>query len=567
MDQVLRILLSNALKFTPAGGSITIRIILLDKFSYSTFGSNSDLISLGASSSSVQQNSSRFVTKNGSADLRAAEQSRGNVTVSPTLRSEDARRPSSQNSFPLISVSPAQTFRSNIDGGPLRITRDSHDSELDSTESSPFLASDHRVSITGVSAFRKATVAARLAVESSAATPSLHELGNDNNSSKSKKSIYPRVVRFEVIDTGHGVPLHLQKELFKEYVQIDAARQQHGGGSGLGLSIAKSIIEMHEGVIGMTSEGAGKGSTFFFELPGFIDDCASDHDAKSHRSMNDLSKAASSSRKPSSDPRSSRQAYVPVSRPKSFPVSISELMQRSFSFGKIEPDMIEPDIEVGTIQNDDSPITHKNLQANAAIVQGSFSTTVQGSFSTNSSEPENYIQNLKLHFLVVDDAISNRKILGRIIERLGHTYDECDDGVDAVECISIVLGSGKSQSNLLDERLERTSFGYRMKTTANKVRELESGSGQTLNDATLKTDVGKYDAIFLDWNMPRMNGLDACLAIRKLGYTGFIFGVTGNCSVEEINEFISMGANSVIPKPISIRLFKEIVMEHFAKYK
>ena len=56
-------------------------------------------------------------------------------------------------------------------------------------------------------------------------------------------------------------------QLFGEGVQFDANKLQHGGGSGLGLSIAKGIVTQHEGTIKADSEGHGKGTSFVIELP------------------------------------------------------------------------------------------------------------------------------------------------------------------------------------------------------------------------------------------------------------------------------------------------------------
>jgi CheY-like chemotaxis protein len=55
-------------------------------------------------------------------------------------------------------------------------------------------------------------------------------------------------------------------KLFKPFNQIDPEIIQNGGGSGLGLSISKHIVELHEGTIGFTSE-LNKGSHFYFNIP------------------------------------------------------------------------------------------------------------------------------------------------------------------------------------------------------------------------------------------------------------------------------------------------------------
>ena len=72
--------------------------------------------------------------------------------------------------------------------------------------------------------------------------------------------------RIEITDTGPGISPEELGKLFYKFTRGVAGKASQGG-SGLGLYLAKKIVEMHQGTVGVTSEGVGKGSTFFVELP------------------------------------------------------------------------------------------------------------------------------------------------------------------------------------------------------------------------------------------------------------------------------------------------------------
>jgi signal transduction histidine kinase/DNA-binding response OmpR family regulator len=72
---------------------------------------------------------------------------------------------------------------------------------------------------------------------------------------------------FNVSDTGIGVPTDRQHVLFKRFSQADSSTTRRFGGTGLGLAICKSLVELMGGEIGMRGREGGSGSTFWFRLP------------------------------------------------------------------------------------------------------------------------------------------------------------------------------------------------------------------------------------------------------------------------------------------------------------
>jgi len=121
----------------------------------------------------------------------------------------------------------------------------------------------------------------------------------------------------------------------------------------------------------------------------------------------------------------------------------------------------------------------------------------------------------RLSILVVDDSRTNRKLLRRLLENHGHSIDEAEDGKDAVQKMLDARSKGKP-----------------------------------------------HDSILMDYEMPVMNGPDACQKIRTLGCDSVIVGVTGNLMTEDVEIFKQCGANGVLPKPFKLSELDQLWMEH-----
>ena len=72
-------------------------------------------------------------------------------------------------------------------------------------------------------------------------------------------------LRFEVVDSGIGIPPGKKQRIFDAFEQADSSTTRKYGGTGLGLTISQALVRMMGGTIGVTSE-PGKGSTFYFDL-------------------------------------------------------------------------------------------------------------------------------------------------------------------------------------------------------------------------------------------------------------------------------------------------------------
>lgn len=120
-----------------------------------------------------------------------------------------------------------------------------------------------------------------------------------------------------------------------------------------------------------------------------------------------------------------------------------------------------------------------------------------------------------LHVLIVDDSKMNRKMLAKSIAQIC-SFEEAEDGQIAVEKVLKSMGVSGDQGDIVKD------------------------GNQT------------YDAILMDFMMPRMDGPTATREIIRAGYTGLVIGVTGNAMQADIDYFLASGAVSVLVKPLDL---------------
>lgn len=73
--------------------------------------------------------------------------------------------------------------------------------------------------------------------------------------------------RIAVMDTGQGIPADFLPHIFDRFRQLDSSLSRSQSGLGIGLSLAKELVEMHDGSINVKSPGRDQGTTFTIELP------------------------------------------------------------------------------------------------------------------------------------------------------------------------------------------------------------------------------------------------------------------------------------------------------------
>ena len=463
--------------------------------------------------------------------------------------------------------------------------------------------------------------------------PSPRMMFNDNNVDDVTTDSYVTIkgsLIIEIQDNGAGISIDNQAHLFHEIVQFDPEKLQAGGGSGLGLWISKSIVDLHGGRISAYSEGENKGSTFRLEIPMIRRIYGNSSTASSPRLQSSSSIFNTNNtvtRRPSFEPFIHSNAHANIhtnshttnSNPNLNIMQVSRSNNNSsnssFLFQNItnqlsskqqqqhyinfNPDIttqqhediistqaqsvITPssiDIRITTEsaiitaipvsisntntelnRNTDTSIvltTETDIKATQHNSNGRETTEVPVT-TTTTNITNNVVSPMKI--LLVDDVPSCRKMMRRMLEDRGHYCEEAGTGLVAVGMVKelFLRRSMTSAANTGTATANPTSamISTPIEATTNTERETMLGHhNDTINN---NLSLRNYDVILMDFVMPTMNGPDATREIRALGYTKPIIGVTGNALESDKDIFINAGASNVIIKPLRLNVLLGII--------
>ena len=252
MNQVMRNLISNALKFTPSGGSVVVSAFFLPE-------ERTDV-------RTVAQRLTSSRTPSNSNCIPSSQGHRKSILSIRSLASQYHRQPR-RNRRRKSSVSVHPGDKDDDDDVDVAIVSSSlqekstHACSNSNVESNTFyqVATGQRDS-TGGNGRGDKTIYSRSLNKVARRSHSKIENPDDN------ENVILGKLKIVVEDTGCGISDVDRARLFKEIVQFTPEILQAGGGSGLGLYISSHIIQMHSGTIQAISEGVGKGSTFVVEL-------------------------------------------------------------------------------------------------------------------------------------------------------------------------------------------------------------------------------------------------------------------------------------------------------------
>jgi signal transduction histidine kinase/CheY-like chemotaxis protein len=361
-------------------------------------------------------------------------------------------------------------------------------------------------------------------------------------------------LEFTIRDTGIGIPLAKQAEIFEAFAQADSSTTRKYGGSGLGLAICKRFVELMNGSIWLEST-PGLGSTFHFRLPFPLQKCVPssvgavdlatlrnvpalivDDNSTSRQILYEL--LITWNLKPTQC-ESGRQALLELEQAhaqgKPFRlVLLTAQMREMDGFSVAERIKQQPHLagiviimliaaglrgdgarcrELGIQAYLSKPVRHPDLLQSIRILLGA--QTSPGGDSPLLTTHALREHRTRLRVLLAEDNRVNQTLAVRILEKRGHTVEAVENGRQAIEAL------GRQP----------------------------------------------FDLILMDLQMPELGGIEATMLIREheksTGVHIPIIAVTANALAGDRERCLNAGMDDYVSKPIQVKeLFAAIGRAH-----
>ena len=353
------------------------------------------------------------------------------------------------------------------------------------------------------------------------------------------------IIKFNVRDTGVGIPKDKLERLFKPFSQVDSSTTRSFGGTGLGLVISKKIVELMNGEIGVTSI-EGKGSNFYFSIK--VESVTSDKKVYQFESA----------------PQLLGKKVLIIDLNRSNGTMLNELVKRWKMNSDLVSDLIDlkpklelnPDFDLFIINSSDlnskihslmdkikSTVTKKNIgfiiikpqlkdigvpesdqnpfckmlskpvrrkQLHQTVVSFIQSGLTSSSKVNEQTEIKKSLSLEKIKILLVEDNNVNQMVASRMLQRIGFNADIASNGKEAVDAVESI----------------------------------------------------SYDIVFMDISMPEMDGLTACSVIRSsktINRQPIIIAMTANAMHGDKENYLKVGMDDYVCKPVNIEDLKKVI--------
>lgn len=358
-------------------------------------------------------------------------------------------------------------------------------------------------------------------------------------------------LQFDVIDTGEGINEEHQKSIFDAFTQENSQVFQKHGGSGLGLSIVKNVVELMGGTVEVESE-KGKGSTFRVQLPFTVSKEIPDINTDKLKDVRALlvdddketqeyalkimekfkikcdiadsgEEAIEKMKRAYSQSEGYDICFVDWRMPGMSGIDITKAIRSTFDDDTII--VVASAYDVDEISND-----AKMAGANVVVPKPMFQTTVfdllmnitGGAYTESENSLAEQYNFAGKRILIVEDNTFNSQVAEELLHMVGFQTERAINGKIACDKFDISVD-------------------------------------------------GTYNAILMDIMMPVMNGIDAAVHIRNSIHpqakTIPIIALTANAFTDDVIETRKAGMNEHLAKPIDTERLYEILDQYVGQTK
>jgi len=340
-------------------------------------------------------------------------------------------------------------------------------------------------------------------------------------------------VRCEVEDTGIGIPADRQQHIFDSFTQIDSSNTRKYGGSGLGTTIARDLVQLMGGRIGLLS-AEGQGSMFWFELPWFAAEAATpaggDHDVlrgrpllivqqdnEGRRALGEMAMQLGLTVQETADAQVAQAIVATSAAPlmvllveqgrEAAWLNLARILRRQQ--GAYPPllchvTFFNGDTDVSLFDGHmNKPVTRESLCAALLTLDGQARAVAAGPGANpaETAPAAEHSATARRRILVAEDNRINALVIRSFLEQAGHRVVLVENGADALTMLAR----------------------------------------------------GEFDAVLMDMRMPQVDGLEATRRWRAQEAAGHhvpIIALTANATVEDRERCLAAGMDDFLPKPV-----------------
>jgi len=355
--------------------------------------------------------------------------------------------------------------------------------------------------------------------------------GTDNN---------PRI-RFEITDTGIGIAEGSIDKIFDDFTQADTSTSRSYGGTGLGTTISKELVELMDGEIGIASE-VGKGSTFWFEIPFNVS-----ANPETSISENHVLLLANDETAGIIEP-SLKYWQVDFDRFKTSTRALSQMIQAKDQDKPYDTVIVDQSClsDINAVQFAQMVNSEGLLDDTSLVLINSSDTMIEANKSnlyyiSTISNPEEK----RLLFNALHAAQSVNFNDSKIITMAEHYARQA--GVSGLEILV-------AEDNLVNQQVVEGI----LRKAGHSVRIASSGD---IALDILSEDLDNIDMLILDMNMPEISGVEVVKSLRFMDTSGRlpVIMLTADATPEAKETSLKAGANRFLTKPIDARALLECI--------